>query len=99
VVKQSSLLSFKWHITNHYDEIISLDLPLSTNYCIDVQIYLVIYFYAEMGTLRRKSEPINEESQAKIIPKSIMPRTSDMRLNEHWYGQARPVRLDPTMCP
>jgi hypothetical protein len=46
----------------HYDGNISLDLPPITIYCRDVQIFLPIYFYIEIGNLKRKSEPINEES-------------------------------------
>jgi hypothetical protein len=39
-----------------------------------VQIFLPIYFYIEIGNLKRKSEPINEESWARIISKSTRPR-------------------------
>jgi hypothetical protein len=42
-----------YSLINYFDGNISLDQPLITNYCIDMQISLFIYFYAKMGILGR----------------------------------------------
>jgi hypothetical protein len=54
---------FKLGIFHHYGENISLDHPLISNHCKDVQIILLFLFYVEMDTLRSKSRATNLDIQ------------------------------------
>jgi hypothetical protein len=69
----------------------SLDPLLITNYCIDVQIILFIYFYIKMDILGRK---LVDNYELTTSPSQPRCRDDAWEFNNYWYGHPRPYWMN-----